>query len=216
MHRLATLLSIVFLSGGLSACISPDGDLSAIPHNAEGISVESHLIQPAEMTGGTDAKPPSGFVAFCDRNPGECQPHRNQPSRIQFTEDLRETLEKVNIVVNRAVQPVDDSDHYGIAEFWTVPVDGEGDCEDYVLAKRKMLMLLGVPEPGLRIAVVMNPRKVRHAVLTVVTDRGDFVLDSIQNEILAPENTGYVWIERQDPASRTGWIAMNQFNARAR
>ncbi len=57
-------------------------------------------------------------------------------------------LEDVNTAVNRTVRPEDDSVHYGIEEYWTVPLDGYGDCEDYVLAKRKMLMLLGVPEPA--------------------------------------------------------------------
>jgi predicted transglutaminase-like cysteine proteinase len=46
-------------------------------------------------------------------------------------------------------------------------------------------------------------------VLTVVTDRGDYVLDNMQDDILPPDKTGYIWVERQDPASRTGWLAMN-------
>jgi predicted transglutaminase-like cysteine proteinase len=45
-------------------------------------------------------------------------------------------------------------------------------------------------------------------VLTVVTDKGDFVLDSLKDEILTTDKAGYVWVERQDRASRTGWIAL--------
>jgi predicted transglutaminase-like cysteine proteinase len=211
MGRLASLLGFVLLSGGLLGCVAPDASVSAIVRRAESPAVAGSLVRFAETRGKVrrDAEPPSGFLAFCDRNPGECRSHRDLPGEIQFTEELRETLEKVNVVVNITLQPVDDSDHYGVAEFWTVPVDGQGDCEDYVLAKRKMLTLLGVPEQGLRITVVLDRKGVRHAVLTVVTDRGDFVLDNMNDEILAPEKTGYVWVERQDSASRTGWVAMN-------
>ena len=68
---------------------------------------------------------------------------------------------------------------------------------------------LGVPEPALRIAVVLTRGRMRHAVLSVVTDRGDYVLDNMNDDILAPGQTDYTWVERQDPASRTGWAAMN-------
>ena len=67
---------------------------------------------------------------------------------------------------------------------------------------------LGLPEATLRISVVLGHGTVRHAVLTVATDRGDFVLDSLKDEILAPGQTSYVWVERQDRASRTGWVAL--------
>lgn len=207
MRRLAIVIGIAFLGGGLSACVSQDGDLSAIPQHGESLLGSAYPAVVQEP--GQGVRPPSGFVAFCDRNPGECRAHRDQPSKLTFTAQNWATLQEVNVAVNSSVRPVDDSEHYGIAEFWTVPVDGEGDCEDYVLAKRKMLMLLGLPEPALRIAVVLNQRKVRHAVLTVVTDRGDYVLDNMQDDILPPDKTGYTWIERQDPASRTGWLAMN-------
>jgi len=112
-------------------------------------------------------------------------------------------------IVISTIRPLDDSDHYGVTEFWTVPTDGEGDCEDYVLAKRKMLILLGLPESALRITVALDSRKVRHAVLTIVTDRGDYVLDNAQRDILPAEKTGYRPVERQDAASPTGWVAMN-------
>ncbi len=211
MRRFATLLAIAILSGGLCACASPDASLSAIPPRS-GLSLNQKYSGPlGALVGepGRAAKPPSGYLAFCDRNPGECRVPRDQPDRIAFTPDVWATLEKVNLVVNGAIRPVDDSEHYGVVEFWTVPVDGEGDCEDYVLAKRKMLILLGLPASALRITVVWNKRMVRHAVLTVVTDRGDYVLDSLQDDILPPDQTGYIWVERQDASSRTGWVAMN-------
>lgn len=207
MRRLATLIYTALLAGGLCACAAPDGgDLSAI-QRTDLAPASRHPVQSGQP--GRVAQAPSGFVAFCDRNPGECRVPRGQPDRIALTPELWATLEKVNIAVNNAVRPLDDSEHYGITEFWTVPVDGEGDCEDFVLAKRKMLTLLGLAAPALRITVAFNKRMVRHAVLTVVTDRGDYVLDNLQDDIVPPDQTGYVWVARQDLASRTGWAALN-------
>lgn len=209
MRRFATLLYAALLGSVLCACAAPDGELSAI--HPVGPAAESIHRSSGESPrqAGRDARAPSGFLAFCDRNPGECRAVRGQPDKIAFTPELLATLETVNIAVNRAVRPRDDSAHYGITEFWTVPVDGEGDCEDYVLAKRKMLALLGLAAPALRITVAFNKRMVRHAVLTVVTDHGDYVLDNLQDEILPSDQVGYLWVERQDMGSRTGWVALN-------
>ena len=207
MRGLAQVITLVIAGIGLCGCVSADGDLSAIP--------QDHPVRRASYSApslgrpGQDAAPPSGYVAFCDRNPEECRVPRGAPAQLTLTDDIKARLEDVNMAVNRSIRPSDDSMHYGVAEFWTVPIDGYGDCEDYVLAKRKMLMLLGLPEPALRISVVLNIARVRHAVLTVVTDRGELVLDNLKDDIVAPSDTGYVWLERQDPLSRTGWIALN-------
>jgi len=34
-------------------------------------------------------------------------------------------------------------EHWGVVERWSYPDDGYGDCEDYVLLKRRMLMQAG-------------------------------------------------------------------------
>ena len=204
MRQLAGFIAVAVLGCGLSACAGPQDQLSAI-------SPQAFSQQPGqEQQQGQDARPPSGYLAFCDRNPGECRAPRGQPGKIAFSDDIWTTLEKVNIVVNNTVRPMDDSDHYGVTEFWTVPVDGEGDCEDYVLAKRKMLVLLGLPPSVLRITVVVNNRFERHAVLTVVTSQGDYVLDNARDDILPSEKVDYHWVERQDPASATGWRSLEQ------
>src|SRR5882762_8019528 len=124
MRRLAIFIGIAFLSGGLSACGSPNGDLSAIPGHSAPFLDSAYLGQTVTQVSGQSARPPSGFVDFCDRNPGECRAHRDQPSKLTFTAESWATLQEVNVAVNSSVRPVDDSEHYGTAEFWTVPVDG--------------------------------------------------------------------------------------------
>ena len=44
---------------------------------------------------------------------------------------------------------------YGRVEFWTYPKSGKGDCDDYVLLKRKLLMKRGWPGSALRLTAVM-------------------------------------------------------------
>ena len=121
-------------------------------------------------------------------------------------DSLWQILEKTNSAVNDAIWPEDDEKHYGRAEYWTIPTDGYGDCEDYALTKRRDLIAAGIPEPALRVAVVLTPGDERHAVLTVATDKGDFVLDNLRNDVVSWDTTGYRWIERQDPMRALGWV----------
>ena len=49
-----------------------------------------------------------------------------------------------------------DMDHWGVIEKWSLPTDGYGDCEDYVLMKRKMLIDAGWPREALLITVALT------------------------------------------------------------
>ncbi len=118
-----------------------------------------------------------------------------------------QTLARTNSLVNETIWPEDDQKHYGRAEYWTIPTDGYGDCEDIALTKRKQLLQAGLPMPALRMAVVITPQHERHAVLTVVTDKGDLVLDNLTDEIESWDKTGYRWLERQD-ASASAWVSI--------
>jgi predicted transglutaminase-like cysteine proteinase len=124
---------------------------------------------------------------------------------LSLNAETWDTLEGVNTAINLAIAPKADLIHYGVDEYWTIPVDGYGDCDDYVLAKRSALIAKGVPESALRIAIVFTPRFVRHTVLIVSTDKGTFVLDNLRNEIVSWDKAEYGWIKRQDPMSRSGW-----------
>ena len=71
-----------------------------------------------------------------------------------------------------------DLEHWGVVEKWSYPEDGYGDCEDYVLLKRRMLMQSGWPREALLITVVRDRKGDGHAVLTVKTDKGEYILDN--------------------------------------
>ncbi len=90
---------------------------------------------------------------------------------------------KVNNWVNETVKPMTDLEHWGVVERWNYPDDGYGDCEDYVLLKRRMLIKAGWPREALLITVVRDKKGDGHAVLTVKTDSGEFILDNQENQI---------------------------------
>ena len=100
-----------------------------------------------------------------------------------------------------------DMEIYGVEERWAYPTT-VGDCEDFVLLKRKMLMNKGFSASNLLITVVLQPNGEGHAVLTVSTDRGDFVLDNLTDEVLRWDETDYTYLKRQ-AANNTGrWVSI--------
>ena len=116
-------------------------------------------------------------------------------------------LERINDHVNDAVSPVTDLDLYGKVEVWTYP-SGKGDCEDYVLLKRRMLIERGWPDSTLLITVVRDENNEGHAVLTVRTDRGDLVLDNKRRQVTRWNETPYTFIKRQSERDPLVWTSL--------
>ena len=101
-----------------------------------------------------------------------------------------------------------DMEHWGVVERWNYPDDGYGDCEDYVLLKRKMLMQAGWPREALLVTVVRDKNGDGHAVLTVKTDKGEYVLDNQIDEIRLWSDTGYRFVKRQSQADPNVWVSL--------
>jgi predicted transglutaminase-like cysteine proteinase len=99
-------------------------------------------------------------------------------------------------------------DHWGMIDRWNYPDDGYGDCEDYVLLKRRMLMQAGWPRQALLITVVRDHNDEGHAVLTVKTDKGEFILDNQTQDILLWSETGYHFIKRQSQTDPNVWVSL--------
>jgi predicted transglutaminase-like cysteine proteinase len=117
----------------------------------------------------------------------------------------------VNASINAAVQPMNDFDVYGTDEVWAYP-DGVGDCEDYVLEKRRQLMRRGLALSNLLITVVRKPDGEGHAVLTVRTTEGDFVLDNLTDEVRQWHMTGYRFLKRQAVDHTGHWVSIREGN----
>jgi predicted transglutaminase-like cysteine proteinase len=190
----------------LAACQAPQAAVGAIAPASltapSGIMVASTVLPSGAVT-----QTPSGYLAFCKRDPVDCAVGEGEADQVSLAPALWDTLERVNVGVNAAIKPMEDEIHYGRADYWTIPKDGYGDCEDYALAKRKALADAGVSRRALRIAVVQLASGEAHAVLTVATDRGDYVLDNRSNQVLAWHDAGLTWVARQAPGAAT-WVAL--------
>lgn len=126
---------------------------------------------------------PLGFQVLCLQHPEECQ--GGGSASVSLTEALLSTIERVNTQVNRSIRPQDDRG----GDVWTVGASS-GDCEDYVLSKRRALINAGVPASSLRIAHV-KAQGVDHAILVVKTDASDLVLDNLVSNVTLLQETRY-------------------------
>jgi len=159
--------------------------------------------------------PPIGYVAYCARNPVDCRAEETVVRPLDLTAERWALLIKVNSAVNAAIAPINDQDLYGEPEYWTVATDA-GDCEDILLLKRRILHASGFPMQSLRITVVLDETGAGHAVLTVTTSQGDYVLDNRRNDIRLWGDTGYKFLKRQSARDPNLWVSLVKDEAVAR
>src|SRR6185312_16004604 len=117
----------------------------------------------------------------------------------------------LNDRVNQGIKPATDSEIYHVADYWVAPGIGpgvRGDCEDYALEKRRLLIASGIPASALSIAIVRTPAGEVHAVLVLSARQGDYVLDNLHGEVKAWQLTGYSWISRQAPGDDLAWVSL--------
>ena len=157
---------------------------------------------------GEPTRAPIGWVEFCVEYKPECAT-RPLPARdVVLTPKAWADMVKVNSWANDNIKPVTDQEHWGVVERWNYPDDGYGDCEDYVLLKRRMLMQAGWPREALLITVVRDKKGEGHAVLTVKTDKGEFILDNQNENVVAWTETGYRFVKRQSQSDPNVWVSL--------
>jgi predicted transglutaminase-like cysteine proteinase len=159
---------------------------------------------------GAVTKSPIGWVEFCVEYKPECNTKASTPRDVVLSAKAWADMVKVNAWVNDNIKPVTDLEHWGVVERWNYPDDGQGDCEDYVLLKRRMLMQAGWPREALLITVVRDKKGDGHAVLTVKTDHGEFVLDNQEAQVLPWTKTGYHFVKRQSQSDPNMWVALGE------
>jgi len=159
---------------------------------------------------GAVTRAPIGWIEYCVEYKPECKTQREEARDILLTAKVWSDMVKVNDWVNDNIKPITDLEHWGVVERWNYPDDGRGDCEDYVLLKRRMLMRAGWPRQALLITVVRDKKGDGHAVLTVKTDRGEFILDNQTEQILAWNETGYHFVKRQSQEDPNMWVALGK------
>lgn len=204
---LALLSGTVALAGVDSRAAAPESE-TVIAKSSDRARVVSAVMS---IRGLTSAPP--GYRAFCRRHPRECQGQSGHVRasgdnrRISLTAERWIMLMAVNSYINDRITPKTDLELYGVEERWTLP-EAAGDCEDYVLLKRRELIKRGWPRSALLITVVLDENNSGHAVLTVRTAQGDFVLDNKHSRVLLWRDVPYTFIKRQSYRSPSLWVAL--------
>jgi predicted transglutaminase-like cysteine proteinase len=196
MKNVHTILRLGLIAAGcMTGQAARAQTLAALPEP----SFEAHSAGPA--------RPVLAWVKLCERLPAECEVDTTEPAVVTLTAKTWQAIVSINRRVNTTVKPLTDQDHWGVPDSWDLPTDGAGDCEDYQLLKRKLLIEAGLPRRALRMTVVIDEKREGHAVMMVRTNRGDFILDNKTNAVLAWHDTGYVYVKResQDGAA---WVSL--------
>ncbi len=164
--------------------------------------------RPLFVSVGDSSRAPIGWIEFCAENPRECNVAPSMPRDVVLNTKAWKDLARVNKWVNETIKPITDVDQWGVVERWSYPDTGRGDCEDYVLLKRRMLIQAGWPREALLITVVRERNGDGHAVLTVKTDKGEFILDNQHPDIMLWSDTSYRFVKRQSQHDQNVWISL--------
>src|SRR5262249_3315941 len=126
------------------------------PIIGSGIAAAGETGQAVFVSVGNVTRPPIGWVEFCADQPNECATVTSTARDIVLTTQAWKELIRINKWVNETIKPITDLEHWGVVEKWSYPDDGYGDCEDYVLLKRRMLVQAGWPREALLVTVVRD------------------------------------------------------------
>ncbi|WP_026481112.1 transglutaminase-like cysteine peptidase [Ahrensia sp. 13_GOM-1096m] len=151
---------------------------------------------------------PIGYYEYCKRYQARCA-RPSGGSYIELTQQRWTEIVDVNYQVNRTVKPLTDPEIFGVEELWEYPKN-VGDCEDYVLQKRKVLNEMGYPLGSLLITVARDAQGGGHAVLTVVTDRGDYILDNVEQNVMLWKDAELYYLKRQSGSNPNTWVSLVQ------
>ena len=92
-------------------------------------------------------------------------------------------LQAANEGINALLTYASDDEIYGVGDYWATLQEsmarGRGDCEDIAIAKMWLLNAAGVELSNMRLVILKDTlRNLDHAVLSVVEDGHQYVLDN--------------------------------------
>lgn len=149
---------------------------------------------------GRDVTPPAGYSQACPRIEGLCD--ETTPARVIMDNSKWAQLTAIDDAVNRETVAMSDKSNWQQLDYWALPRQGLGDCEDFALEKRRLLIKAEWPKGALSIAYVQTWDKSHHAVLVVATNEGDLILDNLNWRIVPWDHAPYVFKTIQ---SGKGW-----------
>jgi predicted transglutaminase-like cysteine proteinase len=140
---------------------------------------------------------PLPMQIFCRENPYECLVGSN--TALEWSAQLSSLLLTTNSQVNGSIVPRLDP-----TGTWEVG-PRRGDCNDYAVTKRSVLIGAGVPPGALRLAITTTPGGEPHAILLVKTSAGDMVMDNLGNALKSLGQSGYT-IRSMSTANPMRWV----------
>lgn len=170
------------------------------------LALPGHAVAGSMLTGRVTSQP-IGHYEFCKIHKDECRGVPNAAPAPRVTDYGWEVAREINSAVNFSIMPKTDMEIYGREEVWAYP-DVAGDCEDYVLLKRHMLIERGFSPGDVLITVVRKPDGEGHAVLTLRTSEGDYVLDNLEDTIKPWRETPYRYLKRQASTDSGRWVTI--------
>ncbi|MFF2322532.1 transglutaminase-like cysteine peptidase [Agrobacterium sp. NPDC058088] len=161
---------------------------------------------PSMVTGGITSQP-IGHYEFCQKYADECNIRSKVTPPPRVTEYGWGVIREINTTVNTTIVAMTDQEIYGKDEVWEYPTTA-GDCEDFVLLKRKKLIERGFSVADLLITVVRKPDGEGHAVLTLRTTDGDYILDNLTDDVKLWTDTNYTYLKRQASFNTGRWVSI--------
>ncbi len=150
---------------------------------------------------GESSADPSGWDSFQERYPdSEIVTNTDPGSAVTLTESKLAQLQQVNQSVNDSHTYEHDEDD----DTWNIMEPGDtGDCEDFALTKMQELIDKGWDPADLHLTGCevnySDGSTEGHAVLTIDTDQGTYVLDNRYDDIALASNSqfgDYAWTQR--------------------
>ncbi|GGH15680.1 hypothetical protein GCM10007036_15840 [Alsobacter metallidurans] len=182
-----------------------NGVANASPTPSQGDQARS-LPQATALGDGELTLAPLAFIQFCNAHADQCRPAGE--SEVALTPARWSEMAAVNAAVNARIAPNAGKDGFK----WSLETR-YGNCNDYAVQKRSALIARGFPANALSLAAVVTGSGENHLVLTVRTDRGDFVLDNLRGRVVAWNLSGYKWVKRQSAAQPRYWVSLEPSRA---
>ncbi len=153
---------------------------------------------PMTLPVGSVGQAPEPYQEFCLSEPEACD-LSGDPVMV-WSNDLFDVLSTVNRGVNTENEYVSDWDQSGLMDVWDFPHNCKADCEDFALAKRRQLILDGLPSAALTMATAVHETELfPHAVLLAETTAGTWLLDNLHDEVLCWDAAPYLYLRRERP-----------------
>ncbi|WP_247453596.1 transglutaminase-like cysteine peptidase [Bradyrhizobium sp. 174] len=151
--------------------------------------------------------PPLSFMLFCTQYPDDCQEQRDRRKTVFRSRGQRwRELNLINSTVNSGIAPESLSVSRNDYDWQIFP--SAGNCGDYAVTKRHLLLRSGWPSSSLLLGeVTIRTTGEHHLVLLVREGRALFVLDNLSGIIIQLNEAldNYVFLRTESDLNPRLW-----------